>query len=76
MAQEKKAIFLTTDKDFFHTIPHLSEKHYGVIVIALRQPNRKNITNKILFALNHFNLSSFESKILLLRDNYFSIISK
>ncbi len=38
LAQEKGAIFLTTDKDFFHTIPFLYEKHRGIIVISLRQP--------------------------------------
>lgn len=75
-AQDKKAIFLTTDKDFFHTIPYLFEKHHGVIVIALQQPNRKSITEKFIFALDHFDLSSFESKILLLRDNSFSFIAK
>lgn len=39
-AQRCAAVFLTTDRDFFHTIPHLHEKHAGIIVIALRQPNR------------------------------------
>jgi predicted nuclease of predicted toxin-antitoxin system len=76
LAQDKESIFVTTDKDFFHTIPYLFEKHYGVIVITLRQPDRKSITEKFLFALNHFNLSSFESKILLLKDNIFSIIGE
>jgi len=74
LAQNKKAIFLTTDKDFFHTVPHLFEEHHGVIVITLSQPNRKSKIEKLLFALNHFNLSSFKSKIFLLKDNYFSII--
>ena len=73
MAQEKKAIFLTTDKDFFHTVPHLFEKHYGVIVIALRQPNRKSITEKLVFALNNIDLSSLESKILMLKDSHYFI---
>jgi predicted nuclease of predicted toxin-antitoxin system len=39
-AQRLEALFLTTDRDFFHTIPHLFPVHAGVIVIALRQPNR------------------------------------
>lgn len=42
-AQKCGAIFLTTDRDFFHTIPHLFPHHEGVIVIALRQPNRAAI---------------------------------
>ena len=72
-AQQNEAIFLTTDKDFFHTIPLLFPNHFGIIVITLRQPNRKGITDKFLFALNHFDLSAFNSKILLLRDNHYSI---
>ena len=59
IAQEKNSIFLTTDKDFFHTIPHLYDRHCDVIVIALRHPNRRIITEKLLFALNNFDLSSF-----------------
>ncbi|MCH8124807.1 DUF5615 family PIN-like protein [candidate division KSB1 bacterium] len=35
IAQKNSAIFLTTDKDFFHTIPLQFENHNGVIVIAL-----------------------------------------
>ena len=73
LAQSKNAIFLTTDRDFFHTIPRLFENHYGVIVIALRQPNRKGITEKLLFALNNFDLTKFNSKVLLLKDNSYSI---
>ena len=34
LSQEKNAVFLTTDKDFFHTIPFQFEKHYGVIIIV------------------------------------------
>lgn len=36
LAKQGRAIFLTTDKDYYHTI-HLTEKpHFGIIVIALR----------------------------------------
>ena len=76
MAQNESAIFLTTDKDFFHTIPHLFEEHFGIIVITLRQPNRKKITEKLFFALTHFELPFFNSKVLLLRDNDFSYTEK
>jgi predicted nuclease of predicted toxin-antitoxin system len=45
-AQLQGAVFLTTDRDFFHTIPHLHAEHHGVVVIALRQPNRAAILEK------------------------------
>ena len=76
LAQKNEAIFLTTDKDFFHTVPNLFENHYGIIVITLRQPNRHSITEKLLFALNNFDLSSLNSKVILLRDNFFSVIGE
>ncbi|GJQ57764.1 MAG: hypothetical protein D8M57_00800 [Candidatus Scalindua sp. AMX11] len=69
IAQKEKAIFLTTDKDYFHTIPHLFESHCGVIVITLRKPNRKNISDKLMWALNHVDLLNFTGKIILLRDS-------
>jgi len=40
LAQRENAILLTTDKDFFHTIPFLHETHCGIVVVALRQPSR------------------------------------
>jgi predicted nuclease of predicted toxin-antitoxin system len=39
-AQRDGAIFITTDKDFFHTIPLAFARHGGAIVITLRKPNR------------------------------------
>ncbi len=76
MAQNEKAIFITTDKDFFHKIPHLYEFHFGVVVINLRQPNRRNILSKIEWALLNIEFGSFESKVLLLRDSNYIILKK
>ena len=28
------AVLLTTDRDFFHTVPHLFPEHPGVVVVA------------------------------------------
>ena len=74
MAQERGAIFVTTDKDFYHTIPYLFEKHHGIIVVALHQPNRKSLIEKLLFAIDYIDLSKLKSKALLLRDKDYSII--
>jgi len=67
-AQKKKAIFLTTDKDFFHTIPFLYKSHYGIIVIALSQPNANKIMDKFKYAFTFIKNQSFKSKTLLLTD--------
>lgn len=68
MAKKEKAIFLTSDKDFYHTI-HLTEKpHYGIIVIALRQPNAKAIVDKINWVLDNIEKFTFNDECLLITD--------
>ena len=47
VAQENGAILLTTDRDFYHTVPLRYSDHLGVIVIALKQPNREAILSKL-----------------------------
>ena len=71
LALADKAVFLTTDRDFFHTIPHLYERHYGIVVIALRQPNRLNILSKLEWFLELYRDSNLENKVFQLRDNSF-----
>jgi len=73
-AQELKAIILTTDRDFFHTVPHLFEHHAGVLVVALRQPNRKNIMAKMEWSLKHFRPSEFTNRVIQLRDKTWSAV--
>jgi predicted nuclease of predicted toxin-antitoxin system len=50
-AQEEQAVFVTTDKDFFHTIPLAFEQHSGAIVITLRKPNRADLLRRLGDAL-------------------------
>jgi predicted nuclease of predicted toxin-antitoxin system len=68
-AQILQAVFLTTDRDFFHTIPHLHRHHAGVIVIALKQPNRRNILERLAWIISHLPLSSFSNRAIQLRDH-------
>ena len=46
-AQEQNAIFVTTDKDFFHTIPLAFARHQGAIVITLRKANRADLLRRL-----------------------------
>lgn len=50
-AQEQQAVFVSTDKDFFHTIPLAFERHCGAIVITLRKPNRVDLLRRLADAL-------------------------
>ena len=73
LCQSYSAIFLTTNRDFFHTIPFLFPKHYGVIVIALSQPNRSTIFEKLKWVVEESNINNFSNKIILLRDESYSL---
>lgn len=68
MAQKAGAVLLTTDRDFFHTVPHLHEFHCGVVVIALRQPNRAAILSRLEWALSNIAASDFLNRVFQLRD--------
>lgn len=73
LAQEVSAIFLTTDKDFFHTVPHLYAEHSGIIVIALKTPNRESIMQKLRWAYKNLELNNFKSRVVLLTDSHCKI---
>ena len=70
-AQHLKAVLLTTDRDFFHTIPHLFDSHAGVVLIALRQPNRTAILSRLGWLLSHIHSRDFASRVFQLRDKSF-----
>lgn len=73
-AQRENAIFLTTDRDFFHTIPHLHSRHSGIVVVALRQPNRAQILEKLLWVLQRLQPADFEGRTIQLRDKTWIVI--
>jgi predicted nuclease of predicted toxin-antitoxin system len=50
-AQELKAIFVTTDRDFYHTVPLAFVRHHGAIVITLRKANRADLLRRLNDAL-------------------------
>lgn len=73
LSQFEKAIFLTTDRDFFHTIPFLFAEHFGIVVIALTQPNRKNIMDKLKWLIENRPIKIFKNRVLLLKDRSYSV---
>ena len=42
-AQRLGATILTSDRDFYHTVPLIHPAHAGNVVVAFRQPNRAAI---------------------------------
>lgn len=73
LAQQERAVFLTTDRDFFHTIPHLEKNHHGVVVVALRQPNRRSILRRIEWFLDHFEDEDIGNRVFELRDHTYVV---
>lgn len=66
-AQTLNAVLLTTDKDFFHTVPFLFPSHSGVVVFSLRQPNRKSILERLAWFLSRLP-DDMSNRVYMLRD--------
>ncbi|MEA1968068.1 MAG: DUF5615 family PIN-like protein [Thermodesulfobacteriota bacterium] len=73
IAQQHEAVMLTTDRDFYHTVPVLYETHFGVVVIALRQPNRAAIMQRLKWLFTQRELFPLDNKVLQLRDTTFRL---
>lgn len=68
LSKKNNAVFLTTDKDFYHTIHLLSKPHYGIVVIALSQPNAAKIISKLQWFIENFVNTELESHCFLISD--------
>ena len=75
LAQANKAILLTTDRDFYHTVPLMYSEHAGVIVIALKQPNRAAILARLQWIIAQELIASIQNTIILLRDHTYRVRS-
>jgi len=67
-AQQEQAVFITTDKDFFHTVPLAFARHHGALVIALRQPNREGLLRRLTDALIALGERSLDNTVWLVTD--------
>ena len=73
LAQAERAILLTTDRDFFHTIPHTFVEHFGVVVVALRQPNREAIQSRLVWFLANIVPNGVTNAVFELRDRTYVV---
>jgi predicted nuclease of predicted toxin-antitoxin system len=69
-AQQEKAVFPTTDKNFFHTVPLAFERHGGAIVIALRRPNRNELLRRLADALAALGERTLDNTVWLVTDTH------
>lgn len=63
------AIFLTTDRDFFHTLRHTHPDHAGLIVIALKQPSRSAMIDRLKWLLKRVPSDDLRCRAFQLRDH-------
>lgn len=66
-AQELGAAILTSDRDFYHTVPLVHPHHHGIVVVALRQPNRAAILSRLTWFFTQFD-EPLTDKVFILRD--------
>ena len=66
-AQNLGAVVLTSDRDFYHTVPLVHPEHCGIIVVALRQPNRQAILTRLQWFFENFDCL-MKNRVFILRD--------
>jgi len=72
IVKRKKCLLITTDKGF---INNRSEKHYGIIIVRLRQPNRHKIHERVIRSVTQFKEQDWPGLVVVMRDNVQSVWS-
>lgn len=67
-AQQESAVFITTDKDFFHTVPLTFAHHHGAMVITLRRPNRAELLRRLSDAVFELGERTLVNTVWLISD--------
>ncbi len=67
MATTERAIILTTDHDFFHTLGR-TPGHPGLVVVALKQPTREKILARLTWLIDRFGEDRLQGRAVQLRD--------
>lgn len=67
-AQQQQAVFITTDKDFFHTVPLTFARHHGALVLTLRRPNRDELLRRLTDALAALGERTMDNTVWLITD--------
>jgi predicted nuclease of predicted toxin-antitoxin system len=72
-ACDEKRLFITTDKGFVH---YRDREHYGVLIIALRKPNRQKINKRVVEAMKQFSDDQWPGLMVVMRDRTMSTWSR
>jgi predicted nuclease of predicted toxin-antitoxin system len=69
-AQAGGRVLITTDRGFteFRAVPH-----YGIVVVRLRQPNRRKIHQAVMRVIERFEEHEWPGLLVVVRDAAFSV---
>lgn len=70
VAKSEKRLLITTDKGFLR---RRRDVHSGLLVVALRKPNRLRIHERIMQVLSRFREGEWEGMSVVVRDTVQSI---
>jgi len=66
---KEKRLLITTDKGF---LQNRYEKHYGILIIRLKQPNRLKIHQRVLKGVNLFKEKEWPLRTVVMQDLFHS----
>jgi predicted nuclease of predicted toxin-antitoxin system len=72
-ACEEGRLLITTDRDF---ASFRDREHYGILIIALRKPNRQKINKRVVEAMEQFPVGQWPGLLVVMRDKTMSTWSQ
>jgi predicted nuclease of predicted toxin-antitoxin system len=70
LALSETRLLITTDKGF---VDHRDEKHYGILIVRLHQPNEERIHARVKAALRQFGAQDWPGLTVVMRDTVQSV---
>jgi predicted nuclease of predicted toxin-antitoxin system len=70
IVQKEKRLLITTDKGF---VLNRYEKHHGILIIRLKQPNRMKIHNKVMKGISLFKEENWPRMTVVIQDTFHSM---
>ena len=68
--QAEGRLLVTTDKGFTQ---HRHERHQGILIVRLRQPNEAKIHDRVLRAIRQFEATEWPGLLVVMRDSVQSL---
>lgn len=67
VCQRESRLLITTDKGFSR---FRNEKHYGILIIRLNQPNRKKIHERVMLVFSQRKSHDWIGLMVVMRDHF------